>query len=439
MDISLDKIDKTEALIKVSVKESDYQPRVSLKIKDYSKKANIKGFRPGKVPEGLVKKMYGKGILLEELNSIVSESLNSYLRESEYQFLGEPMPKDDFETLDFDAQKDYVFEYHVGFAEDFDLTIDSKVKVDKHAIKIDDKVLKETIDNLRRQFGETTTPSESDDKDIVYGDIKSEDGSIDNEVSIDLDDVESGLVKKFIGLKENDEVTFDPKKLYKDSHKLHHQIKMSHDDFEALKTKATFKVKGITRQEPAAMDQELFNKTFGEGTVTDEAAYLEKVRESVGNSFKTEEEQYFDYQLKEHLIEKTKISLPDSFLKSWLLKTNDKITEEILQAEYEAYAKELKWSLIRNKLVKAQSFKVENEDVVEEAKNLIRQQFGNAGLMGQMDDKLDMFAQNYLQAENGDNYMKVHNQVLNQKVFDYLKANITIKEKSISIDEFRNL
>ncbi|MFY0607475.1 MAG: trigger factor [Cyclobacteriaceae bacterium] len=439
MDISLDKIDKTEALIKVSVKQEDYQPGVSKKIKDYSKKASIKGFRPGKVPEGLVRKMYGKSILLDELNQLISEKLNTYLKESDLQFLGEPMPKEDFDTIDLDSQTDFEFAYHVGFAEEFSLAIDKKLKIEKHSIKIDKKVLDETIDNLRRQFGEMTTPDVSEDKDIVYGQMNNADGSIDKEISIDLNDVEKASLKKLTGVKVEDKIELDPKKLYKDSHKLHHQLDISHDDFDQVKGKVSFTVKGISRQAPADINQELFDKTFGEGAVSDEAEFMDKVKESVGGSFKNEEEQYFDYQLREKLVEKAKINIPDEFLKKWLLKTNEKITEEILQDEYTTYAKELRWSLVRNKIVKEQGIKVENEEVTEEAKNLIRAQFGQAGLIGQMDDKLDMFAQNYLEAENGDNYMKVYNQVQNKKVFDFLKENITIKEKSVTMDEFRKL
>ncbi len=439
MDISLDKIDKTEALIKVSVKQEDYQPGVSKKIKDYSKKASIKGFRPGKVPEGLVRKMYGKSILLEELNQLLSEKLNTYLKQSDLQFLGEPMPKEDFDAIDLDNQTDFEFAYHVGFAEAFDLTVDSKLKIEKHSIKIDDKVLEETVDNLRRQFGEMTTPDVSEDKDILYGQLISKDGEISKEISIDLKDVEKSSLKKLIGVKVDQDIELDPKKLFTDSHKLHHLLDISHDDFDNLKGKVSFTVKGISRQAPAEINQELFDKTFGEGTVSSEAEFMEKVKESVGGSFKNEEEQYFDFQLREKLVEKAKINIPDEFLKSWLMKTNDKITPEILQDEYTTYAKELRWSLVRNKIVKEQSFTVENEEVVEEAKNLIRAQFGQAGLIGQMDDKLDMFAQNYLQAENGDNYMKVHNQVQNKKVFDFLKNTITIKEKNVTMDEFRKL
>lgn len=440
MEITLDKIDKTTALIKVSLKEDDYQPGVAEKIKDYSKKANLKGFRPGKVPVGLIKQMYGKSIKVEEINKLVSDKLNGYLRESDLQFLGEPMPREeDFETIDFDNQKDFEFTYNVGFAEHFDLKVDDKLKVDKHSIKIDDKVIDETIENLQRQFGETETADESAAGDVVYGPIKSKDGEIDKEINIDLNDTDKSSAKKLTGVKIGDEIELDPKKLYTDSHKLHHQLGISHDEFDALKGKLTFTVQGITRQKLAEVNQELFDKTFGEGSVKDEKEFREKVAESVGQSFKNEEEQYFDYQLREKLVEKANINVPDDFLKNWLLKTNDQITPEILKDEYETYSKELKWSLVRNKIVKEQDFKVENDEVLEEAKNLIRQQFGQAGLIGQMDDKLDMFAQNYLQAENGDNYMKVYNQVQNKKVFTFIKDNVSIKEKKVTMDEFRKL
>ncbi len=440
MEITLDKINSTEALIKINLKEDDYQPGVTEKIKDYSKKANIKGFRPGKVPVGMIKKLYGDSILLEELNKLLSDKLNGYLRESDLLFLGEPMPQDGFDSLNLDTQKDFEFSYKVGFAEEFDLAIDKKLKIDKNQIKIDEKVMNETIENIQRQFGEMTTPEVSEVKDTLYGNIKTQtEGFEEKEISIDMTELQKAAVKKFTGVKVDDEVEFDPKKLYEDSHKLHHQIDMSHDDFESYKGKMTFVVKGINRTVPAEINQELFDKTFGPETVKSREEFDEKVKESVSKNFENEEEQFFEFKLKELLIEKADITLPDEFLKEWLMATNKEITPDILTKEYEAYSKELKWSLIRNKIIKEQEFKVENDEVVEEAKALIRQQFGQAGMMGQLEDQMDMFAQNYLQAENGDNYMKVYNQVQNKKVLDYVKENVSVKEKKVSIDDFRKL
>ncbi len=442
MEITLDKIDKTEGLIKVILKQDDYQPGVSQKIKEFSKKANIKGFRPGKVPPQLIKELYGKSILAEEINHLLSDKLNTYFRESDLQFLGEPIPKDDsFDNLNLsiDQAKDFEFEYNVGFAEDFDLKIDQKLKVEKPKIKIDKKVIDETIENLQRQFGEPSNEEVAQAKDIAYGKVTSKDGNIDKEIDIDLNDLSKGIDKKFIGKKVGDSVEFEPKKLYVDSHKLHHQLNISHDDFDKLKGKLSFEIKGISRTNPVPVDQQLFDKTFGEGKVKSEDEFRKKIEETIGENYAREEEQYFNYLLRNQLIEKAKINLPDKFLKKWLSRSDEKITDEVLNEEYESYSKELKWSLIKNKIVKDQSLKVENEEVVNAAKDLIKAQFGQAGLGDQMNDRLDMFAQNYLQAENGENYMKIYNQVLNNKALEFVKSQINVKDKTVSLDEFRKL
>ncbi|XOV93879.1 MAG: trigger factor [Bacteroidota bacterium] len=442
MEITLDKIDKTEGLIKVKLKQDDYQPGVSKKIKEYSKKAQIKGFRPGKVPPQLIKEMYGKSILAEEINQLLSDKLNAYLRESDLQFLGEPIPHEDsFDNLDLglDQAKDFEFQYNVGFAEEFELKIDQKLKVEKPKIKVDKKVIDETIENLQRQFGEISNEEIAKAQDIIYGKVTSKDGGIDKEISIDLNDCAKGVDKKFIGKKVGEVVEFEPKKLYDDSHKLHHQLDISHHDFDELKGKLSLTIGGITRTNPIAVDQKLFDKTFGEGKVKTEDEFRKKVEEAVTENYNREEDQYFNYRLRNQLIEKAKINLPDSFLKKWLAKSDDKITDDVISEEYESYSKEIKWSLIKNKIIKDQSLKVENDEVVAAAKDLITAQFGQAGLGDQLGDKLDMFAQNYLQGENGENYMKIYNQVLNNKALDYVKSQINIKDKTVSLDDFRKL
>ena len=440
MEIALDKKDKTQASIKISLKEADYQPSVTQKIKDFTKKASIKGFRPGKVPFGMVKKLYGKSILAEELNKILSEELNKYLKTSDLLIVGEPMPnEDDFTSLDLDGQTDFDFHYTIGFATDFKLPIDDELKVEKNTIKIDKKVLEETTDNLKKQFGEISNPEVSEAGDVLHGTIVANEIDHTQEIAINLSETEKAITKQLIGIKTEDSIEFDPKKLYTDAHQLHHQLGVSHDNFEALKEKMTFTLKAIDRTTPAELDQALFDKTFGEGNVKTKEEFDEKVKEALSVNYKNEEEQFFVYKLRETLVEKAKIELPDEFLKTWLMKTNTQITDEMLQKEYTAYSQELKWSLIRNRIASEQGLKVENDEVLQEAKVMIRAQFGQAGLMGQLEDQLDTFANNYLQGENGENYMKIYNQVMANKVFDYIKSQITIKEKAVSQEDFRKL
>ena len=438
MEITFDKSEKTQGIIKISVNKADYQPGVDQKIKEYSKTANIKGFRPGKVPQGMIRKMYGKALLVDEINKLVSDKLNSYLRESDTQFLGEPLPAESDAEYDWENQEDFEFKYEIGFAEPFEVKLDKKLKLEKHFINVDDKVIDETIENLQRQFGDTENPDSASDTDTLYGQAKSKDGEVDTEISIDLRDVEKNALKKFSGIKLDDEVEIDPKKGFKHENVIKNQLRMSDDEFKKLK-KLTFTVKAINHYNLAPVNQELFDKTFGKDSVKDEAGFRERVKEIVKQNYQGETEQFFNHQIREKISDSAKINLPDEFLKTWLMRTNENLTPELLDLEYNSYANELKWSLIRNQIVKNQDIKVEHEDVVNEAKELIKKQFASSGLGDQMNDQMDTFANNYLQGENGENYMKVFNQVQTNKVLDHIKNEATVKEKTVSLDEFRKL
>ncbi len=437
MEISFDKTDKTQGLIKISVKRADFQPGVDQKIKEYSRTANIKGFRKGKVPAGMIRKMYGSALIVEEINKLVSDKLNSYLREGETQFLGEPLPEKTDDSYDWEKQEDFEFNYQIGYAQPFDLKVDKKLKIEKYSIKVDEAVIDETIENLQRQFGEMENPNVSSNKDTLYGQATSSDGVLDQEISIDLRDIEKSSLKKLIGIELDSKVQLDVRKSFKNENAIKSQLRLNDDDFKKLR-KFDFQLKGINHHKLAPVDQTLFDKSFGEGRVKDEQEFRSKVQEAVSKNYESESEKFFEIQLIERLAEKAKIELPDEFLKKWLLKTNENLTEDLLDLEYGTYAKELRWSLIRNKILKDQQIKVEHEDVTNEAKELIKQQFAGSGLP-EMNDQLDTFANNYLQAENGENYMKVFNKVQGNKVIDYIKEEATIKEKQVSLDDFRKL
>ncbi len=440
MDISLDKTENNEALIKISLKQEDYQQGVDQKIKDFSKKANLKGFRPGKVPQGLIRKMYGKSILAEEINRILGEELTKYIRESDLRILGEPMPRrDEMEAINWETQKEFEFTYDAGYAGDFELKVDKKIKVDFAKIKIDDSVIEETIGNLQRQFGEANPAEEVSEGDTIIGQIISESIELDREISIELRECEKAGINKFKGLKVDSTLTIDGKKFFKDAEYITRLAGLTADQVKTAKAKYEFTIKGITHTTPADVNQELFDKTFGAGNVETEEVFREKVNETLAQNYNKESDQLFFIKVKDELVKKAAISLPDAFLKTWLKATNENMTDELLDLEYDQYAKELQWSLISDKISTDNDLKVEHEDVMVEARAQILQQFGGPAIAEQLGDQLDQFANNYLQGENGNNYMKVFNQVKGTKVFEYLKEEITIKEKEVTQEEFRNL
>ena len=398
MEIVLDKISNTEALIKISLKQDDYQPKVEEKIKEYSKKANIKGFRPGKVPKTLINKMYGKSILVDEVNHMLSHNVMDYIKDNNIQILGEPLPNmEKAADIDWDSQSEFDFEYSIGMADDFEVKLDKKVKIENFSIKVDHKVINETIDNLKKQFGTMTNPETSEEGDILYGEIVTEDEDENKKGELDLTKVEKKQVKNFVGKKSEDEIEFDVSKVLKEE-----------SDIVAFtgskeSTKIKFLVKNVNRMVDAEMGQDLFDKTFGKDAVKTEEEFRTKIAEVVGKNYDQESENFLNYKIQDEFVEKTKIDLPDEFLKRFIQSSNkEKISREEIDRDYEHYAKDLKWSLIKNKISKDNEIKAEHEDVIEEAKTMIRQQFTASGFPAdQMESSLDSFVDNYLKGEEG--------------------------------------
>lgn len=433
MDIQLDQISKTEALIKINLKEADYQPKVEEKIKEYSKKANIKGFRQGKVPKAVIEKMYGKSILVDEINHMVSHKVMDYIRDNEIELLGEPLPNQEkVEGLDWDNAKEFDFEYNIGMSPEFEVKVDKKVKVDTFSIKVDDKLMNETLDSIKSQFGEMTNPETSAEGDTLYGFIQTEGEEEPAGTTLDLKEVEKRGLKKFLDQKAGDVIEFDPAKSIKNETALKNFLAGNE-----VEGKVKFEVKNVNRTVPAELNQDIFDKVFGKDLVKSEEEFIAKVKETLAENYAKETDGYTHLKIRDKFIEETKIELPDEFLKRWLKLSNQEITDEQIAQEYPLYTNDLKWSMIKNKIAKANDLKVEHEDVVNEAKAMIRQQFGSMGMSEQMEANMDAFAMNYLQAEDGKNYRQLHETVFNDKVIAYLKENVTIKSKEVTADEYK--
>lgn len=439
MDITLDKKDSNLAAIKVSLKKADYQSKVDAKIKDYSKKAQIKGFRTGKVPISVIQRMHGKSILIEEINHIVGHAIQDYIKDNELKILGEPLPNQQkIEATDWDNQEDFEFEYNIGLVDDFSVTLDKKVKVTSYEIEVDDKVVAETMENVRTQFGKMTNPDVSEAGDVLFGTF-TDASDFNHDSTVDPSEMTSGSAKKFIGQKKGDQIKVDLSKLYKDVTKQAAQIGKTADELEGMDMTFTFEVKNVNRKGLADIDQELFDKTFGPDVVKSEDEFNAKVIDTVSENYSREADAWLNKTIQDELIKKTKISLPDAFLKDWLkLSGEGKVTDADIAKEYDLYADQLRWNLISGQVAQDNEIKPEHDDVKDAARKMIEAQFMGSGL-GQLGDQMDSFVENYLQGENGQNYMKMAEQVQQEKVLGFVKENIEIKAKKISLDKFKEI
>jgi trigger factor len=436
LDIQLEKNSSTEALIKINLKEADYQPKLTEKLKSYSKKATIKGFRPGKVPLSLIEKMYGKSIMVEEINKILVDSLKEYIKENDVKIIGDPLPNNEkAQGIDWDTQKEFDFEYSIGLIDDFKYNLE--FKIDKYEIKVEKKVLDEALDKLKEQYGKMTNPEVSEDGDSIFGTLAQEASETSKDGLIDIDKVSKKLQKSFIGIKKDDVIKVDIQKLFDDEKDLVEVIGLSEEEVKALNGEFEFTVKNVNRVEPAEMNQEFFDKIFGEGKVKTEEEFIEEYTKTFEKNYDQESEYLLAHQIQEKILKDTKISIPEKFYKKWILATNEGISEADLDKDFENYVRDLKWTLIKNDIANDNDdVKIEYVDTVNYTKKMFQAQFGGMELNDEMDKNIEVMANNYLQQNNGENYMNVFNQLRSEKIMDVLKQKAEISVKKVTRKEF---
>lgn len=442
MEITLNKQKGTEGSINIKLSEADYQTQVEKKLGDYAKKASIKGFRPGKVPAGVVKKMFGKSILVEEINHILSHKLNDYIKEQNLKILGEPLPNlEKSRLIDWDNQKDFEFEYEIGIVEDFKYELSDKVKVKSYPIELDKKIVDDTLEDLRKRFGKVDYPETSAIGDNVYGDLREKDGEFKREYGfIATDKVVKKEQKTFVGLKKEDEVEFDINKIFDEISLTANLLGVSEDEAKNMKGTFVLKINTISRTEPAEVNQELFDRVFGKDTVKSEEEFINKIKETVGENYKRETQHFLEHHIEDYYIKNTNISLPEAFLKKWLQATSEgKVTEEMIEKEFDQYKRSIVWDLVRNKIAEDHKIVVDGNEVKSRAKEMIISQFGGPAIAEQLGDRLDAIADNYLQNENGKNFMNLYSQLRNDKIMKLIRETIKVDEKKVSVDEFKKV
>lgn len=434
MNITREHIDELNAVIKVDIKKEDYNDKVENILRDYRKNANIPGFRKGHVPMGMVKKQYGKAVLVDEVNKLLQESLNKYLTEEKLDVLGNPLPKAQ-ENLNWDADE-FSFEFELGLAPEFEINLKSKKAITQYNIIADDAMINEQVERIQKQYGKLVSKDTVEEGDEITGVFKNEEKNIENKATLPLEKVKAKkAVKAISGAKVGDTVELDTKGLFEDDHDLIHYLKIEHDDAHGLDIKVSFTIEEVNKREPAELNQELFDKLFGEGNVSSVDELKNKIKEDSEKQFVQQADQKLLNDVTEYLIDNTKFDLPADFLKKWIQETGEQpLTEEQASEEYEKSEKGLRYQLIEGKVIQDNNLQVTFEELKDFAKDYIKIQMAQFGQTDPEDEAVENIAQRVL--SNQEEVKRLSEQLMSQKLIKFYKENANLKTKELSYNDF---
>ena len=434
MNITKENVDALNAVVKVDIVAEDYQTKVAEVLQDYRKKADIPGFRKGHVPMGMVKKQYGKSVMIDEVNKLLQESLNKFLTEEKLDILGNPLPRiqDDFS---WDTET-FSFEFELGLAPEFTVDLSAKKKITQYNIVADDALIDKEIENLQSRYGKMNAVDVIAETSNVTGTFVNEENEINKKSSIVLADLKGKVnLKKFVGAKVGDVIELKTKGLFSDDHKLEGTLGLSHDKIHGLDIKVSLTVEEITETELAELDQELFDKLFPNGDVKSVTEVRNKIKEDAEKQFLTQGDQQLLNAVTEYLVENTKFDLPAEFLQKWLATAGEKeMTSEEASAEYAKSEKGLRYQLIEGKIMKDNDIKLDYAELVDYAKGFIKTQMAQFGNMNPEEKELDDIAARIL--GNQEEAKRLQEQLISHKLLTFYKENITFKTKEVTYENF---
>ena len=460
MNVTMEKNGNVSGVITVSLTEQDYKDKVKKDLKAIGQKHHIDGFRAGKVPEGLLRKMFGKQVLADVVNRETVDALFKYIEDNKLSILGEPLSANETKEVDF-TQKDYSFSFEVGFAPEFDVVVNKDVTIPYYTIAVDDEMVKRQDDAFARRFGSQVPGDAVDASALVKGSVVelNADGTGAEALAHHLDRIvevgavisaESTIISmeyvagteerdKFMGKKVGDKVVFNPKAAGKGSvADVASMLNVDKEQAENVDSDFEFTIKEIIVLKLAEKNQEFFDGVFGKDVVKDEAAYFDKLKEMIANQLKLDSNYRFTIDARNVLSGKVgTLELPAEFLKKWLKKTNEKINDGNVNEEYERMRPAAEWQLIKEKAVKNLGVKVEDADLQREAKMLASQQFAQYGMNNVPDEYIDKYAKDFL--ENKEYRQHLIEKAVDDKLFAAIKDNVTLDEKTVSVDEFNKL
>lgn len=448
MNITRENTDELNATLTILVEKSDYENTVNDVLKNYRKKANMPGFRPGMVPAGLIKKMYGKAALAEEVNKIISNSLNDYIHAENLNVLGEPLPNETKQpAIDWDTQSDFSFVYDIGMAPAFEVKLDKETKMPYYTIAANEEMVIKQVEAYAARAGENKEADIVEDKDTVRGTFvqldeegnELEGGITAEKVVIAIDVMKDQEIKaSFIGKKDGDVLVFDPVKAYDNKHEVGHMLNISHEEAEVLSGNFSFTIEEVLRFENAELTPDLFAKIYGEESgITTEEEFKARVKSEIEENFVYSSDYKFSIDSRDILISKIQFDLPKAFLKRWIKETNKKMTDEQIDTDFDNFMLDLKWQLIKDKIVKDNELKITEEDVRALAKEMAAIQFRQYGLSNVADEHLENYANHMLEKEEERRKLVAKKQ--EDVILATIKDKVTLDMKEISHEEFNKM
>ena len=448
MKITFDCPDKINGVLTMTIEPADYQEKVEKTLKDYRKKAQVPGFRPGMVPMGMIKKQYGTAVKVDEVNRLMGEKLYEYVRENKIQMLGEPLPSDKQQPQDFEKDGELTFVFDIAVAPEFKVALSGKDKIAYYTIDVDDKLIDQQVQMYASQGGEFVKAEVFSGNDTITGDLRQLDekgNTLEGGIT-----TESGMImpayikedkqkKLFDGCKPGDIITFNPKKAYPDNDaEVAALLKVKKEDVADMNSEFSFQVTEIRHFQPAEVDQKLFDRVFGEGTVKDEKEFREKIKENITPQLQQNSDWKFLQDVRQYMENKVgKLEFPEALLKRVMIQNNKDKGADYVEKNFEGSIKELGWHMIKEQLVAANNIKVEDADLKAVAKEAIRAQFAQYGMSNIPDDVLENYAAEQLKKrENIDNFV---DRAVDLKLTETLKKVVKLNEKSVTFEEFSKL
>ncbi|MEP1490424.1 MAG: trigger factor [Algibacter sp.] len=433
MNITRENVDALNAVVKVDIAKEDYSDKVEKILTDYRKTANIPGFRKGHVPMGMVKKQYGKAVLVDEVNKLLQDALNKYLTEEKLDVLGQPLPKG--QDLDWDSDN-FSFEFELGLSPEFEVNLKGKKAISQYKIVADDKMIDEQIERIQKQYGKLVALDTVEADSEITGAYTNEEKEIDNTVTLTLDKFKGkATAKQFVGAKVGDVIVLKTKGLFDDDHDLMAALKLEHDAIHDLDIEVSFTISEINKRELADLDQDLFDKLFGKDGATSVTEVRAKIKEDAEKQFVQQADQKLLNDVTEYLVDNTKFDLPAEFLTKWMQTSGEKeIDEAQAKEEYAKSEKSLRYQLIEGKLITENNIQVTMDDIKGHAREMIKGQMAQFGQMNPSDKELDDIAARVL--SNQDEARRISEQLISQKLIGLYKEKANLKVKELTYEKF---